>query len=49
MTEAAIPECDYFENDRIRVQPSHPLYAKVLTAAEAQKAHNAKMAELRAA
>jgi hypothetical protein len=30
---------DYFEPDRIRVAPSHPLYAQVKQACEARKAH----------
>ena len=30
---------DYFDNDRIRVIPSHPLYAAVKAAAEAAEAH----------
>lgn len=30
---------DYFENDTIRVQPDHQLYAAVKAALEAQKAH----------
>lgn len=33
---------DYFENDRIRVAPDHPLYAKVKAALEAKEAHYAK-------
>lgn len=50
-------QTDYFENDRIRVEPSHPLYAQVKAAADAQAAHFDKVqakrsnryAELRAA
>ncbi len=34
---------DYFEQDRIRVIPEHPLYAKVREALEAQNAHREKM------
>lgn len=30
---------DYFENDRIRVAPEHPLYAQVIDALNKQKAH----------
>lgn len=33
---------DYFDNDRIRVIPSHPLYPAVLAAARAQDAHREK-------
>ena len=40
---------DYFDNDRIRVIPSHPLYAAVKAAAEAAKAHADRRAEKRAA
>jgi hypothetical protein len=32
-------QTDYFENDRIRVLPDHPLYAQVKAAVEAQEAH----------
>lgn len=39
---------DYFEDDRIRVEPTHPLYAEVLAATQARKQHNSKMAERRA-
>lgn len=35
---------DYFDSDRIRVTPSHPLYAQVRGAWEAQEAHRAKRA-----
>lgn len=31
---------DYFENDRIRVLPTHPMYQTVLAALNAQKAHD---------
>lgn len=34
---------DYFENDTIRVEPSHPLYAAVRAAVIAQRAHNDKL------
>ena len=34
---------DYFETDRIRVRPDHPLYSQVLKAAEAAHAHSDKM------
>ena len=34
---------DYFTKDVVRVQPSHPLYAEVLKAAQAFQAHHAKM------
>jgi nitrogen regulatory protein PII-like uncharacterized protein len=34
---------DYFETDRIRVKPDHPLYAEVLKAAQANEAHYAKV------
>ena len=34
---------DYFETDRIRVKPDHPLYAEVLKAAQANEAHDAKL------
>jgi hypothetical protein len=30
---------DYFEKDRIRVAPAHPLYAQVKAAYDAQTAH----------
>ncbi len=33
---------DYFEKDRIRVEPTHPLYNKVREALAAQEAHYAK-------
>lgn len=42
-------QTDYFENDRIRVEPSHPLYAQVVVALTAQKAHNAKISAKQAA
>ena len=32
---------DYFENDRIRVVPSHPLYSAVKAAADKGEAHRA--------
>lgn len=35
-------QTDYFEQDRIRVIPEHPLYPKVKAALDAQDAHNAK-------
>lgn len=35
-------QSDYFENDRIRVEPSHPLYPHVLKAWGASQEHNAK-------
>lgn len=35
-------QSDYFENDRIRVAPTHPLYAEVLKACEAKKVHDQK-------
>lgn len=34
---------DYFEKDRIRVKPSHPLYAQVLKACKACDDHYDKM------
>jgi hypothetical protein len=34
---------DYFETDRIRVKPDHPLYSQVLAAVKASDAHHAKM------
>lgn len=34
---------DYFEKDRIRVKPDHPLYAQVLKACEASDEHYQKM------
>lgn len=40
---------DYFEEDRIRVEPTHPLYRDVLAAVEKWKAHNAKRWAKRAA
>ncbi len=33
-------QTDYFENDRIRVMPSHPLYEQVKEAMLKHKAHN---------
>lgn len=33
---------DYIVNEHIRVLPTHPLYAEVLNACEAQEAHYAK-------
>lgn len=38
---------DYFDSDRIRVLPCHPLYPQVLKAWEAAQAHNAKRAAKR--
>lgn len=35
-------QTDYFDNDKIRVQPSHPLYALVSEAAQKQKDRDAK-------
>ena len=35
---------DYFENDRIRVEPSHPRYPQVLAAIQAQTAHRERRA-----
>lgn len=40
---------DYFDNDRIRVIPSHPLYPLVRAAMLAQDAHREKQADKRAA
>ena len=40
---------DYFEDDRIRVEPSHPLYPAVKAALDAQRAHHARLSERRAA
>jgi len=34
---------DYFECDRIRVAPDHPLHAQVLAACKASDAHHQKM------
>ena len=34
---------DYFENDRIRVEPSHQLYDDVMAAVKSANAHNAKI------
>lgn len=34
---------DYFESDRIRVKPDHPLYVQVLAAVKASDEHHAKM------
>ena len=42
-------QTDYFENDRIRVLPSHPLYAQVKAALQAQIEHNEKIYAKRAA
>jgi hypothetical protein len=39
---------DYFDSDRIRVIPSHPLYPQVLAAHKAQEAHRARRAAKRA-
>ncbi len=41
-------QVDYFDNDRIRVIPAHPLYALVKAALDASNAHNAKRAAKRA-
>lgn len=38
---------DYFDNDRIRVIPSHPLYSRVKAAMQAQEAHRAQRAAKR--
>lgn len=35
-------QTDYFDNDRIRVIPAHPLYPQVQAALAAQEAHRAK-------
>lgn len=35
-------QSDYFEQDRIRVAPTHPLYPEVLQACEAKKIHDQK-------
>jgi len=35
-------QTDYFENDRIRVEPSHPCYAQVKAAYVAQELHHDK-------
>lgn len=40
---------DYFDSDRIRVTPSHPLYAQVHAAWEAQEAHREQRAAKREA
>lgn len=40
---------DYFENDTIRVDPSHILYPQVKAALDAQKAHAKKIQERKAA
>lgn len=34
---------DYFECDRIRVTPEHPLYVAILAATKASEVHSAKM------
>jgi len=36
---------DYFEEDRIRVEPTHRLYADVRSALEKQKAHQKRRSE----
>lgn len=41
-------QSDYFENQHIRVEPSHPLYAQVKEALEKQKARNARLRAARA-
>lgn len=38
-------QTDYFETDRIRVTPSHALYAQVQAACASQAAHSAKRQE----
>ena len=38
---------DYFDSDRIRVIPSHPLYGAVKAALNAQDAHRARRAAKR--
>ena len=38
-------QSDYCENDRIYVEPTHPLYAYVRAALEKHKAHCAKIRE----
>ena len=38
---------DYFENDRIRVEPNYPLYAEVKKAVDAQAAHSKARQERR--
>lgn len=40
-------QTDYFEKDRIRVEPSHPLYALVLEALRASERHAAGIAAKR--
>lgn len=35
-------QTDYFEKDRIRVTPDHPLYSEIRAAWEAHEAHYAK-------
>lgn len=35
-------QVDYFDDDRIRVIPAHPLYAQVKAAMQAAQAHNAR-------
>lgn len=40
---------DYFESDRVRVTPDHPMHAKVLAALNAQTAHWAARHTKRAA
>lgn len=42
-------QTDYFENDRIRVEPSHPLYSQVKAAYDAQEAHYDRIQERKAA
>lgn len=41
-------ESDYFDDDKLRVCPNHPLYALVKTAWEAQRIHDDKRAAKRA-
>jgi len=40
---------DYFEKDRIRVKPDHPLYQEVAKALDAQSQHSDKMQAKRVA
>lgn len=40
-------QTDYFETDRIRVVPTHPLYDAVKAAMEAHKAHRARINQRR--
>lgn len=36
-------QTDYFEKDRIRVTPTHPLYGEVMEAVKAANAHHSKL------